>query len=201
VNIVPHMTRFAPIPLVCFLAASCTLQSPPSSAPFARTSSLEWRNAKWTVSLQRQPYRQSEPAPNYLASYYLITFQGAGKPITLRATSAFDDDRQYTSDDRVATNLELLADPSSDTLLIHEAIPNDCCPCDNYLLVRKSANRLEPRWLRIPSRLISKTDEFETEPTIVAITNDTLWYRFADQKVEKVKIDTLEATTGPLPPG
>lgn len=189
------MTRLAPIPLVCFLSASCTVRPPPTPATLAR-SSLEWRNGKWTVSLHRQPYRASQPA-----SYYLITFQGTGNSITLRAASAFNDDRQYASDDRVAANLKLLTDPSSDTLLIHEAIPNACGPCDNYLLVCKSADKLEPRWLRIPSRLISKTDEFETEPTIVSITNNILWYRFADQKVAKVKIDTLETAAGPLPPG
>ena len=146
--------------------------------------------------MQRRPYQDFKPT-----SIYRITHQEAGNILTLNETSAFQGNYDYLKDDQVAANLRILTDSTGDALLIQETIPNDCGPCDNYLLVRKSADKLEPRWLRMPTRLTSNAAEFEENPAIKAVTNDTIWLQYGGKKVFKVKIDTLETVPGPYPPG
>jgi len=191
------MVRLISILLACFLSGGCVVKPPSPSTPFPRSGSLEWRSEKWKVSLQRHPYEDFKPT-----SVYRITYQTAGHTATLNETSAFQDNDGYTNDDQVAANLRILTDPTGEVLLIQETIPNDCGPCDNYLLVRNVTGKLEAKWLQMPTSTKRNAGAPEGEnPKIIAITTGNLWLQYDAEKAFKVKIDTLEAVPGPFPPG
>jgi len=190
------MVRLIPILLACFLSGGCAVKQPSPSMPFPRSGPLEWRNEKWKVSLQRHPYEDFKPT-----SVYRITYQTADRTVTLNEASAFQENDGYINDDQVAANLRILTDPTGEVLLIQETIPNDCGPCDNYLLVRNVAGKLESKWLRMPTSANPNVSDFEENPKIIALTADAVWYQYDAKKVFQVKIDTLKTAPGPFPPG
>lgn len=100
--------------------------------------------------------------------------------------------------------IRIVQDPSGRALLIEEEIPNDCGPCSNYLWVHLDTNGfIEGRYLRLPSKVTGVPGEgIDYEyPTVLSLGGNTLRYGYSVGSPVTKRIDQIEKSDRPMPPG
>ena len=99
--------------------------------------------------------------------------------------------------------IKLLPDSTSEALIIQETIPNDCCPCNNYIWIRPtSATTFTHSYLQLPPRALQEPSGVDFElPEVVSLKNGTLTYQYSTGPSVTVQADSLPASNEPSPPG
>ena len=99
--------------------------------------------------------------------------------------------------------VRIVQDPSGRALLIEEEIPNDCGPCSNYLWVRLDANGfIEGKYLQLPSKVTGPPGGIDYEyPKVRSLEGEVLRYDYSTGSSVTKRIDQIEKTDHPTPPG
>ena len=191
--------RIAAVMLLAFSLVGC-VHSHRSSA--AGAASTDWKVGDFRVRFQAGP--QGEDGRSY--SYYQICHHAAGQQERERVMESAHTVEGLGS----VTNgnpknwIRIVQDPGGRALLIEEQIPNDCGPCSNYLWVLLDANGfLEGTYLRLPSKVTGIPGEgIDYEyPRVLSLTGDTLRYGYTVGSSVSRRIDQIEKSARPTPPG
>jgi hypothetical protein len=99
--------------------------------------------------------------------------------------------------------IRIVQDPNGRALLIEEEIPNDCGPCSNYLWVHLDANGfIEGEYLRLPSKVTGPPGGIDYEfPKVRSLDGDVLRYDYSTVVGVTKRIDQIEKSDRPTPPG
>ena len=99
--------------------------------------------------------------------------------------------------------IRVVQDPNGRALLIEEEIPNDCGPCSNYLWVHLEASGLiAGEYLRLPTEVTGPPGGIDYEfPMVRSLDGDVLRYDYSTGAGVTKRIDQIERSDRPTPPG
>lgn len=160
---------------------------------------------------------------SWKAGEYLVTFR-AGPGNYEKSYSNYEISRKFESDDHSESvaaesalvlgmfssgylkkpddHIELFTSSSGKTLLIVEDVPNDCSPCQSWILVRGMDGVLVCDYLNVPVLLDDKIDEYEEYPQILRVTENEITYRFSNGKKGTAQVkDIVKKEKRPTFPG
>ena len=165
----------------CLLLAGCAV--PRTILPVASTpTTAEWKAGEYSVVFHAGPRDSS--VPKSFSSYEISRkFESLTYPSSIAVESAQSLDWfRYNPKSTPVEFVKLFTSSSGKTLLIVEDVPNDCAPCENWILVRGEEDSLIYDYLVLPSRLVKPDDIFEESPTVTKVTENEISFRYSDGK-------------------
>jgi hypothetical protein len=191
--------RIAAVILLAFSLLGCANSIRPSATNAAST---EWKIGDFGVRFQGGPRGQEDRS----YSYYQISYTAAGQQerhLVMESAHTFGGFGSVTNGDP-KNWIRIVRDPSGRALLIEEEIPNDCGPCSNYLWVHLDTNGfIEGTYLRLPSKVTGIPGggiDYEY-PTVLTLDGNTLRYGYSVGSPVTKRIDQIEKSDRPMPPG
>lgn len=176
-------------------------------APFDRlartkTEACEWKLGDFRVRFLADPQGQEERSE----SCYRIRYQAAGeqeRELVMASAHTLEGFNCVTHSDP-KNWIRMIGDPNGKALLIEEEIPNDCGPCSNYLWVHLDAGGcLKGTYLLLPSQVTGEPGagiDYEY-PRVHFLNGDVLQYRYSVGAPVNQRIDRIEKSNRPTPPG
>ena len=191
--------RIAAVILLAFSLLGCTNSIRPSATSAAST---EWKVGDFGVRFQAGP--RGEEGRSY--SYYRISHKAAGqqeRELVMESAHTLGGFGSVTNGDP-KNWIRIVQDPSGRALLIEEEIPNDCGPCSNYLWVHLDTHGfIEGTYLRLPSKVTGIPGEgIDYEyPRVLSLDGNALRYGYSVGSPVTKRIDQIEKSDRPMPPG
>ena len=101
--------------------------------------------------------------------------------------------------------IHLFTSKTGRTLLIQEAIPNDCAPCSNHILVRLDSEDSDHVYLELPTRDPEPGKEdtmnFDQTAEVISITDRVVTYKYPNGRKETAEFSKLPSAKRPTFPG
>jgi hypothetical protein len=99
--------------------------------------------------------------------------------------------------------IRIVEDLNGRALLIEEEIPNDCGPCSNYLWVHlDTGGDLESTYLHLPSKVTGLPEGIDYQyPRVISLNGNFLSYSYTEGATVTKRIDQIERSDRPTPPG
>jgi len=174
-----HAIIVTAIGILACLVSGC---ASPKAAPVvdSTATTAAWKSGEYTVSFRAGPgsyeksYSHYEISRKFESDSYVSTVV-AESPLMI---NSFRSGYYRKPED----NIQLFTSSSGKTLLIVEDVPNDCCPCRNWIIVRGVEGDLVYDYLNVPSREVKNSDDFEEHPQIIKVTENEITYRYSDGK-------------------
>jgi hypothetical protein len=190
--------RIAALILLAFSLIGCANSNRRSATNAATT---DWKIGDFGVRFQAGS-RGNEDKPY---SYYQISHKAEGqqeRELVMESAHTLGGFGSVTNGDP-KNWIRIVRDPSGRALLIEEEIPNDCGPCSNYLWVHLDAHGfIEGSYLRLPSKVTGPPGGIDYEyPSVRSLDGDILRYGYAVGSLVTKRIDQIEKSDRPLPPG
>jgi hypothetical protein len=184
--------------LLIFLLYGCATTIPRSGEP---PTTAAWRKGDFHVRFQAGP--RGEDGRSY--SFYDITHKAAGqqeRSMVMESAHTLGGFGSVTNGDP-KNWIRVVQDSNGRALLIEEEIPNDCGPCSNYLWVHLGANGfIEGKYLRLPSKVTGPPGGIDYEfPKVRSLDGDALRYDYSTGVGVTKRIDQIEKSDRPTPPG
>ena len=177
----------------------CSTAIPRHGSPPTTT---DWKNGNFRVHFQAGP--RGKEGRSY--SFYEITHEKAGQ----QAHSEVMDSAHTTEGFGCVTNghpknwIRIIEDPNGRALLIEEEIPSDSGPCSNYVWVYLDSDGfVEGDYLRLPSKVTGSIDApiNDEYPKVSSLDGDILRYVYSTGAIVSKRIDQIEKSNRPTPPG
>lgn len=171
-------------------------------ASTGNSASARWRVGDFGVDFQAGPRGLAERS----YSYYRIRYTAAEEPLrelVMESAHSLDGLACVTNGDPKKW-IRIIPDPNGRALLIEEEIPNDCGPCSNYLWVHIGSNTLmQGTYLQLPSKVTGPPGQgIDYEyPQVIALDGNLLRYRYSSEAPVTQRIDLIEKSDRPRPPG
>jgi hypothetical protein len=185
--------------LLVFSLIGCANSNRPSATNAAST---DWKIGDFGVRFQVGPRGHDDRS----YSYYQISHKAAGhqeRVLVMESAHTIGGFGSVTNGDP-KNWIQIAQDPSGRALLIEEEIPNDCGPCSNYLWVHLDTNGfIEGTYLRLPSKVTGIPGEgIDYEyPTVLSLDGNSLRYGYSVGSPVTKRIDQIEKSDRPMPPG
>lgn len=185
--------------LLIFALSGCAMIVPRSERS---STTSEWKKGNFHVRFQAGP--RAQDGRTY--SFYEITYTSVSQQEqelvmgSAHSTWPFVGSGIDSSPDEF---IRVIADPNGKALLIEERIPNDCGPCSNYLWVHLDTNEfMQGTYLQLPYKVIGPPREFDYEfPKVRSLDDDILRYDYTVGATVTKRIDQIEKSNLPTPPG
>jgi len=173
-----------------------------SNRPLAtNAASTDWKIGDFGVRFQAGPRGHEDRS----YSYYQISHKAAGqqeRELVMESAHTLGGFGSVTNGNP-KNWIRIVQDPSGRALLIEEEIPNDCGPYSNYLWVHLDTNGfLEGKYLRFPSKVTGPPGGIDYEyPKVRSLDGTILRYDYTVGAIVTKRIDQIEKTDRPMPPG
>jgi hypothetical protein len=100
--------------------------------------------------------------------------------------------------------IRIIEDSNGRALLIEENIPNDCGPCMNYVFIHLDSNGLlDGEYLKLPTKVTGPAyyPINYSYPKVRSLDGDVLRYDYSTGGTVTKRIDQIEKSDRPTPPG
>lgn len=178
------------------------------SAPTTHT----WQKGACQVRFAAGPQQHLPEGGQKSFSTFEIHHKKEGRALATAVTASAIGIESMVYDPRfkITDHVKIHVSPSEQRLLISENVPNDCCPCANYVLCELIGEELKTTYLEFPEwrppvdpslPLSARGPMFMENPTILTLGEDEVEFEFSDKKVRKVKMRDLPRLSNVKFPG
>ncbi len=170
-----------------FLAGCATQPATVTASSTATTA--DWKIGEYSVAFRAGPATSQKSFSSYEVSR---KFETLSYPSSIAIESAQSLDWfRYNPKSTPVEFVKLFTSSSGKTLLIVEEVPNDCGPCENWILIRGEDDSLIHDYLVLPSRLVKPDDVFEEAPAVTKVTEHEISFRYSDGKNRTMTVKEL----------
>lgn len=175
---------------VAFLTG-CAAQLDHPSIP--ENASARWKKGDFSIVFRAGPKPFGEEK-SYSSFEISRQFEGLSGPTSIVVESPQDIAYfRWSQKNKPTDFIKLMLSDSGLTLLIEEAVPNDCAPCTNYILVwaDERGRQLDAEYLAFPPGKTAPGDIFPDQPEIAKLTDTDVTFRYRDGTIRTRSFKTL----------
>jgi hypothetical protein len=184
--------------LIIVLLVGCSTTIPRSGSP---PTTAEWKKGDFRVRFQAAPGGKDGRS----FSFYDITHTAAQFERSLVMESAHTLEGFNSRMHGDPKNwIRIIEDSNGRALLIEENIPNDCGPCMNYVFIHLDSNgRVDGEYLKLPTKVTGPANApiNYSYPKVRSLDGDVLRYDYSTGGTVTKRIDQIEKSDRPTPPG
>ena len=203
--------------VLVILSAGCSTPKPPKEQPqlsgneTAGETTHSWRLGHYKIRFAAGPVRPfSEGGLKGFSTYEVFYEQEGQVTLTEVASSAMNiETLVYSPILKLTDYIGVWASPSERWLLIKEDVPNDCCPCANFVLIERFEEELKVSYLQMPTwqppvkpiKGGGMPPIWHEDPEISRVSEDEIEFHFSDKKPQRIKIRDAPKKEGVTFPG